>query len=656
MPISAYNWVLGSSIDSAIGSTSKAPDLRDINYGYKYPKKLSLKPGTEQHDRLKDAILNRAINARGCIQSRFDSWNIMDQMLTAYIPLSEHEKGVQAADSRKPVSIVIPVAFAVRETLMSYMTSVLLAPPYFRYAGTGPEDSIKAILMEKIIQNQCDHFKTALSLHTQLQDSFTYGIGISTPRWAEDYSYKRRKFDTYYYNQDGDLATRQVVDRQRVLSYEGNVVDSIDPYMYLPDPNVAVHQVQKMEFVGWVHRTSYTSLLGQEVDSGGHIFNVKYIQHIDGRSALYESDPSNRNKDEVPKIYDSTLRPADVVYMYVTLIPKEWKLGGKETPEKWLFALAGDSIIIMAEPHRTDHDSYPVTVAAPDYDGYSPFPLSRLEVSFGLQQTINWFMSTHIAEVRKAIHDVLIVDPELVDMRDVLNPHPGKVIRLRRSAYGKGVEGAMTQLKINDVTRGHVTDSMLMLDLLNRVTGAVDNLQGVPRASSERVSATEASDVNRGAVGKMARLARIISEQAWKDLAYMHGKHTQQFATLPSYVDVSTGQWADVLMKTFGTTQVQLSPDDLDFDYDIVSQHSGLPTTSDAQILLQLYQLGASDPEIRQNVSMVNLFMELARISGYDNMRDFLRQQGVAPQTMGMEDIQSGVDKGNLVPMGKFAR
>ena len=76
MPISAYNWVLGSSIDSAIGSTSKAPDLRDINYGYKYPKKLSLKPGTEQHDRLKDAILNRAINARGCIQSRFDSWNI----------------------------------------------------------------------------------------------------------------------------------------------------------------------------------------------------------------------------------------------------------------------------------------------------------------------------------------------------------------------------------------------------------------------------------------------------------------------------------------------------------------------------------------------------------------------------------------------------
>ena len=154
----------------------------------------------------------------------------------------------------------------------------------------------------------------------------------------------------------------------------------------------------------------------------------------------------------------------------------------------------------------------------------------------------------------------------------------------------------------------------------------------------------------------MARLARIISEQAWKDLAYMHGKHTQQFATLPSYVDVSTGQWADVLMKTFGTTQVQLSPDDLDFDYDIVSQHSGLPTTSDAQILLQLYQLGASDPEIRQNVSMVNLFMELARISGYDNMRDFLRQQGVAPQTMGMEDIQSGVDKGNLVPMGKFAR
>ena len=67
--------------------------------------------------------------------------------------------------------------------------------------------------------------------------------------------------------------------------------------------------------------------------------------------------------------------------------------------------------------------------------------------------------NSHVANVRKAINDMIIYDPYLVNSNDLKNPAPGKLIRLRRPAWGKGVKDVAQQLGVSDVTRGNIADS-----------------------------------------------------------------------------------------------------------------------------------------------------------------------------------------------------
>lgn len=650
-----YAYTPGSVVKSEMGA------IDEHDYKYRYPRRRSLKPGTDAHDRLRDFILTRAYASRSTMQGRFASWRQMDQMLTAYIPLSENEKRIIDDDPRKPVSMVVPVGYAVLETLLTYMTGALLSPPYFSYKGTGPEDELKAMVLEKVIDQQCARHKSGLSLYVQLRDAFVYGLGVSTPYWKRRKGWKTRKVTRYEYAGDAlasGLPPEAFEERERYETtlFEGNAIDNIDPYMYLPDPNVAIHKVQDGEFVGWVERTNYNTLLMAEQEEEEGLFNVKYLKHVDGRSSLYETDPSNRDKHNLPDFYDTYSRPIDVIYMYATIIPKEMGVGASEKPEKWLFTLAGDRVIIQADPINLNHNLYPVTVCAPDFDGYSVAPMSRLENVYGLQQAINWLFNSHTANVRKAINDMFIVNPEMVNMADLLKPSAGKIIRLRRSAWGKSVKDAIDQFSVTDVTQNHINYAMVMLDLLNRITGAVDNLQGVPRSGSERVSATEASDVNRGASSKMRRLARIIHEMTFVDHAYMHAYHTQQFAEMPVYVDLTTGDWADVLMEAYDVDSLEVDPTDLDFDYDIRPTDGSMPNAGDTQNLTALYQVAAQDPELRQEIHMTRFFLKLAQANGFTNVHEFLRSKSINTQVQTPEQIQQGVQSGNLVPLEEAGR
>ena len=157
--------------------------------------------------------------------------------------------------------------------------------------------------------------------------------------------------------------------------------------------------------------------------------------------------------------------------MYVKIVPKEWGLKGSkfnkngDYPEIFLFTIANEQIVLRARPLNLNHNKFPIAIAAPDFDGYSITPISRMELIGGLQTTLNWMFNSHITNVRKAINDMLIVDPSLVNMEDLENPAPGKLIRLRRSAWGKGVQNAVEQLQVNDITREHMRDAQQIMEM-----------------------------------------------------------------------------------------------------------------------------------------------------------------------------------------------
>lgn len=617
---------------------------RDL--GYRYPYGLDLVPGSKLHERIKNAIYERAQNSFDVMSVRHSTWKEIDETLTAYIRLSDKEKLIKQQDPRKPVSIVVPYSYATLETLMTYLVQAFFDSPIYRYSPVTSEDSIGTILLERIIELQSIRNKMGLNLHTQFRDGLTYGFGASIPMWDEKWGFRTLRLP------DG---TSQ---REPSMLFEGNKLCNIDPYCYLPDTTVPIHEVQKGEFVGWFEKTNYIGLL--ELERGNEsVFNIRYLRDIEGRLSFISQSPTGRETRyggvtgrDNSKILASS--PIDVIYMYVNIIPDgdEWQIANRDLPEKWLFAVAAD-VVIMAQPLGLDHDMFPVTIFVPDFDGYSIAPIARLELTKGLQSVLDFLFNSHVANVRKAINDMLIVDPSIVNVNDFSNPGPGKLIRIRRDHWGRGVENAVQQLAVVDITKNHMADAAATIDIMQRTSAAVDSLMGIVKHSGERRSATESRDAKMSALSRLAKVAKIGSMMTLQDQGFMIASHTQQLLSRPTYVSI-TGRFQKELQEEYGIEGgMKVEPFMLNINYDVIVHDGTVEMGERADSWVQLFQVLATQPAIGAGFDIVRIFKHIARMMGAKNINDFVKTGG-ALKISAMQDevVKSQASQGELEPVG----
>ena len=614
---------------------------------YKYPNNLDLRPGSELHEKIKSAVLDRAQESHDIMKRRYPDWRKIDETLTAYVKPDDKERLVKEKDIRKPISIVVPYTYATLETLLTYLVSAFLDLPIFKYEPVGDEDTIGTMMLESVIEQQCVRLSVGLGLHTQFRDSLSYGFGLGSPVWTQLFGYKTHRGE-------GGLT-----GRTDEMLFEGNEVVNIDPYLALLDPGVPLHQLQKGEFIGWYDRTNYISLLEEE-GSSTDIFNVKYLKGVDGVSTiLMGGDNSGRETKFGGSARSSAglrgiTKPVDRLYMYIKIIPKDWGLGEKEYPEKWLFALAGDQFVIQAQPLNLDHDEFPVVPCAPDYDGYSVTPISRMELVYGLQGVLDFLFNSHITNIRKAINDMLIVDPFLINMSDLENPEPGKLIRMRRAAWGRGVKDAVQQLAVNDITRNHMQDAVHTIDFIQRTSGGVDSLMGIMRSSGERRSATEARDSRMSALSRLAKAAKVMSLMTMQKYAYMFASHTQQLMSKSTYVKTS-GRHQQMLMEEYYVNEknMNVTPYDVNVNYNVVPHDGTVEVGEHLEIWRDVFQIIATQPSIGVGFDVVRIFKHLARMGGAKNLNDFVKKGGSANISAAQDQlVRSEVQQGNLVPLG----
>ncbi len=634
---------------------------RDISYAY--PPGLDLKPGSMLHRRIVAEVKGRAQDSSRLIQSREEGWHKIEHSLTAYVALSDAEKAVKDDDDRKPVSVVVPVTYATLDILLTYWMEAFLRTPLFRYKGVGPEDAVGAALLEAIIQLQAMRDKFGLALYTMWRDAFVYGFGVLAPVWEVRRGLRTVKSNDGFFGVMGNWIGLSPKRKQvEVTQFEGNHLQVVDPYRFLPDPNVPIQEVQRGEYVGWLHQDNYPGLLDQEKNSEGNIFNVRYLKNVLGKSTLWREGRSERDRLAMSSMTSSeqNTRPIDTVYMYINLIPAEWKLGKSEYPEKWFFAVGAESVVNQARPAGLEHGLFPVVVCAPDSDGHSVMPTSKLEVVHGLQRATDWMLSTHLTAVRKSINGMTVVDPFMINMDDLKKRGPGKLIRLRQGVWGRGVKDAIQQLTVDNVTERHVQNIPFLIDIIQRVTGTPDSVQGIMREGGERRSAEEARGTRSGAMARLDKGARIGAMQAHWDLQYMLASHTQQFMTQEVYVK-TVGQLEEVLLQEYGhapgTSNFYgpVRPDELLIDYDIVPTELN-SQGADPAVWVQILQSAAAIPEVAQRADIFRLFLHVARVSGAQDLPSFLRRQNpVQMRVVNDETIAQQAQAGNIVPLEEMA-
>ena len=117
-------------------------ELLEKNFHYKYPYGLNFRPSSELHRKIVGRLMDLAHESQGSLSARWDSWRLMDEKMTAYLPATELERKEKIKDRRKPIAVVFPTMFAAADTILTYGLSTYFEPPVFRYKPVGPEAKV----------------------------------------------------------------------------------------------------------------------------------------------------------------------------------------------------------------------------------------------------------------------------------------------------------------------------------------------------------------------------------------------------------------------------------------------------------------------------------------------------------------------------------
>jgi len=369
-------------------------------------------------------------------------------------------------------------------------------------------------------------------------------------------------------------------------------------------------------------------LLLMEKENPDTYFNVRYLEGKLGESFLREAAHEDnlvhpedaRSSRSVGK---SRISPIDVLAFYATLVPSDYGLGKSIYPEKWLFEVAGNDTIIRAQPLNLNHNLYPVVVCCPTFDGYSVAPVSLLEIIYELQNAIDWLWRSRFHNVRAGLNHKLVIDPWIARYDQAVSADPASVICIREHMWGRGVQNALQQLPVSDVTQSHIMDIGHLSDIIQRTTGAVDSIQGVVRPTGERRSATEMRDTRLSAISRIQKGARLGSVQSMYDLGYMLAHHQQQFMEDDMYIHLM-GETARDLQLLFGDEYVHVRPEDILIDFDVIPADAVTPGGEYLPELIQLFQLSHSHPETDRVFSATRQMLDIYQRAGVKGAYQFL--------------------------------
>ena len=342
--------------------------------------------------------------------------------------------------------------------------------------------------------------------------------------------------------------------------------------------------------------------------------------------------------------------------MALDLIPKDVGVGTSEDVERWFVTMGNRSTIIRAEEYPYDHQEYVYAVIESSPDVHSLMNPGIMELMEPIAQHVTWLFNSHIENVRKALNDMTLVDPSMVNMDDLLNPSAGKTIRLAESAWGTGVEGKLMQFPVVDVTRGNIETAMQLNEILQRFSAATDAVQGQTpqtRGGRARKTATQFAAESQQAGLRLKVAAKMFSAQGLVPLARQMVQNNQSFLSQDTYLKIvgTLEQEYHGIGQAVSGNGVVIAPEDIQgqFDFPIFDGGTPLDPVRFAETWMHLAGLAMQNPVLAQRVDHVQLFRQIAGSLGVTDIGRFLLPQQA--QVMPDQQVQAQQQAGNLVPM-----
>ena len=612
--------------------------------------KDTLRYKSSAHDRARRALMAYYSMSLRAMQERHPNWKRSDEDFRAYTPESSEDsrrKTERSSGKLQYTTLTIPLTYAMSLTAHTYWSSVFFnRSPVFQLGIRKGDVEQATQPMEALLDYQVMVGKLLVPMMVWLMDPCRYGFGVLRTYWD-------REIKRIAYLEEGPaldeltgmpIPGRTSVNKktQEIPGYQGNRAYNVRPYNFFPDTRVPLIDFQKGTFCA---DTTYRNF--QSLKANDAYMNMDALSDIVKDGSGTQQAEAGAEQLQMPD-YNAALNAdseltdkgsVHILNMVVEIIPKDWNLGPETKPEKWMFELAEEKVIINAEPFGHLHDEYPYDVIFYEVDGYVLDIRGMMEIGKDLNTAASWLVNSHMFNVRRALNDQLVVDPSRIVMKDALDGGPGKVIRLKPTAYGTSTKDVVSQLKVTDITRQNIGDTQSIRELLQQILGVNDNVMGTLDPGG-RKTATEVRTASTFSISRLKTIAEFFSATGFTPLTQKLVQNTQQF--------YFQGGAKEEVFKVVGDMaanldSVRIDPQSIAGFYDFVPVDGTLPIDRMAQanlwkeILMILVQTGAYNVE-----EIVNW---IANLSGIRGMKRFKLQ--VAPDAQ----VAAQAQKGNLVPL-----
>jgi len=601
-----------------------------------------IRRGTDLHDTILNECRRFMKFSERKFQDKRKTWTEAEDEMVAYVPESEADAVRRGnRDRGKPsfTTIKVPYSYGVTMSAFAYMASVFLSrTPIFQFDGRHGESQQQCMAVEALIDYQYRGARMGPNIYSWLYDTAKNGTGILGNHWMNDIQEVTEIIPLFDETTGAEVGEEMVTSD--VQGYIGNATFNVHPRDFLPDPRVPMRDFQKGQFCGTRQRLSWLQVKQRERD--GFYMNLDQIdskilpKFLDDRG----TDSSVEQPTEDPMDMDIMFAKEglnkshpDIVPVYevfVQLVPADWGLGGSTYPTKWVFTITADwKTVIGAQPFGALHCRYPYSVNEIEPDAYALSNRGYPEINKGVQNTMDWLFNAHMYNVRAALNNLLVVDPAKVNMKDLTDPLPGGLIRLRPGARLTPGD-AVQQLNVADVTRTHVSDMNTMVGIGERAHGVSDAMTGTQTKTGRR-TATEIRSSNTAAAGRQKVTTEYMSALGFEDFSYQILSNSQQYFDQ----DLKLRIVGDLSIMA-GPAFMNVNPQLIAGNFDFVTIDGALPLDRMAQVNLwkELLQAIMTSPEIMMQYDIGRIFAYIAQLAGIRNIDRFkiqVMEQGQQP-------------------------
>lgn len=576
--------------------------------------KLNKKEVPKDLEALADAAKGDMKRSRGEMCKYYPQWDLQDSVYRGEMPADADDRDRERKG--QPTKMVTPNTFAQVMTFTSFLFLMFNQNrTFFELNPTGQEDhGTKKVDSETLLEQNLRQNQWNGVLFQNLLDIGRFGPGILECSWT-------RQVTKAYVPQAPTLINYQGVEStvrggsewQDFVKYEGNLVRPVSPYRFFPDPSRPLTEFQRGNFCG--SEEDYTMGELYDLQAAGEVAGVEHIegipkdfQKLRGGETRSASFVETRGRYEPQSGFDATNRSHNVLVSKVQkwIVPSKFeidehhkkKLGPEEHQVLYHLWYANDGRLIRAEPAVWWHNSFGWTVSQFTPDMHRTVNLGLADLVYKLQDVINWFINSHVSSVRRVMQNRLIINPQIIDTTSLDGEGD---IYMRKGVGSRAVSDGAMQLKVQDVTSGHMSDVDMLSKIMQIVTGVNDNAMG--QYNSGRRSAQEARVVTAGAAGRMKLHGHLIFEAGLSPLAKMMLSNLRQGISEYAFNSVigEAAKSDPLRYQTFKGTpeEVICGCDYFTFDSTLASEKGFI-----AQSLQELIGIILSNPLVAQQLDL----------------------------------------------------